>query len=166
MVIFIDAKLFPTTATLGRPRNERSGSLIKPHPVIRLHPHRQPVALPMWGAPPNYQLRRRPPKINGWMEHLVWDIILRHHKASGLYESCLQSNITIQQAEEMILEKLMAVGIKQSQLIIAGNSVHMDKLFMYHHMPMLYAFLDSNILDVSSIKLFVNAKNPYLFYKK
>lgn len=100
------------------------------------------------------------------MEHLVWDIILRHHKASGLYESCLKSDVTITKAEEMILEKLVSVGIKEGQLIIAGNSVHMDKLFIYHHMPKLYVFLHSDILDVSSIKLFVNAKNPYLFYKK
>ena len=141
MVIFIDAKLLPTTATMGRPWNEWPGSHIQPHTLVRMHPNWQPAALPMRRTPPNYKLRRRPPKIDGLMEHLVWDIIIRHHKASGLYESCLESTITIQQAEEMILEKLVAVGIKERQLIIAGNSVHMDKLFMYHHMSRLYAFL-------------------------
>lgn len=42
----------------------------------------------------------------------------------------------------------------------------MDKLFLFHHMPRLNAFLFYRILDVSSIKMVVNVKNPVLFYKK
>ena len=58
------------------------------------------------------------------------------------------------------------MGIKQNDLTIAGNSVHMDKLFLFHHMPKLNAFLFYRILDVSSVKIVVNAKRPELFYKK
>lgn len=49
---------------------------------------------------------------------------------------------------------------------MAGNSVHQDKFFLFHHMPKLNAFLHYRILDVTSVKLVVNAKNPTIFYKK
>ena len=42
----------------------------------------------------------------------------------------------------------------------------MDKLFLFHHMPKLNAFLFYRILDVSSIKIVVNATKPDLFFKK
>ena len=42
----------------------------------------------------------------------------------------------------------------------------MDKLFLFHHMPRLNSYLHYRILDVTSIKLVVNSKNPQLFYKK
>ena len=42
----------------------------------------------------------------------------------------------------------------------------MDKLFLFHHMPNLNNFLFYRILDVSSLKIVVNAVNPKLFFKK
>ena len=100
------------------------------------------------------------------MEHQVAIDLLSHHTASGLYLSCIKSKISLQEAENIILKYLQELGIKQNDLTIAGNSVHMDKLFMFHHMPKLNAFLFYRILDVSSIKIVVNATNPTLFYKK
>jgi len=58
------------------------------------------------------------------------------------------------------------LGIKKNELTIAGNSIHMDKLFLFHHMPKLNEFLFYRILDVSSVKMAVNTMNPKLFYKK
>ena len=43
----------------------------------------------------------------------------------------------MQQAEEHILDYLKSLGIQNRQLIIAGNSVHTDKLFLMHQMPKL-----------------------------
>jgi oligoribonuclease len=64
------------------------------------------------------------------------------------------------------MEYLINLGIVPKQLVIAGNSVHMDKLFLFHHMPKLDKFLHYRILDVSSIKMIVNSMKPQLFYKK
>ena len=100
------------------------------------------------------------------MEHQVPLPILSHHQASGLYDSCINSNISIKQAEEQIIAYLIALGIGPGQLTIAGNSVHMDKLFLFHHMPRLNQFLHYRILDVSSVKIVVNAMHPHLFFKK
>jgi oligoribonuclease len=100
------------------------------------------------------------------MEHQVPLNILSHHQASGLYDSCIKSNTSVQQAEEQIIAYLIGLGIGPGQLTIAGNSVHMDKLFMFHHMPRLNQFLHYRILDVSSVKCVVNAMHPHLFFKK
>jgi len=37
---------------------------------------------------------------------------------------------------------------------------------MFHHMPRLNQFLHYRIVDVSSIKIVVNATQPGLFFKK
>ncbi len=72
----------------------------------------------------------------------------------------------MEQAEDYILSFLINLGVVPNQLIIAGNSVHVDKLFLFHQMPKLNAFLHYRIVDVSSIKILVNSVNPQLFYKK
>jgi len=66
----------------------------------------------------------------------------------------------------MIINYLIQSGVGPRQLTIAGNSVHMDKLFLFHHMPKLNEFLHYRILDVTSVKTVVNTKHPNLFYKK
>jgi oligoribonuclease len=42
----------------------------------------------------------------------------------------------------------------------------MDKLFLFHQMPRLNQYLHYRIVDVTSLKIVVNALNPHLFYKK
>ena len=78
----------------------------------------------------------------------------------------MASTITPAQAEQQILEYLINLNIHPRQLIIAGNSVHMDKLFLMYHMPKLNEFLHYRIMDVTSLKIVVNAIHPQLFYKK
>ena len=50
--------------------------------------------------------------------------------------------------------------------MLAGNSVHVDKMFLIQQMPKLNAFVHYRILDVSSVKIVVNSTKPRLFYKK
>jgi oligoribonuclease len=60
-----------------------------------------------------------------------------HHTKSGLFDSCLKSTISIEQAEQMILAFLHQCGVKKGELVLAGNSVHQDKLFLFHQMAQL-----------------------------
>jgi oligoribonuclease len=83
-----------------------------------------------------------------------------------LINACIQSTVTIEQAEDIVLNYLQERGIQKGELMIAGNSVHMDKLFLFHQMPKLDEFLHYRILDVTSVKTVVNAKNPSLFFMK
>ena len=100
------------------------------------------------------------------MEHHVSCFLTSHHTQSGLYNNCLQSTIDVKDAEDYIINWLLGLGVQKGQLTIAGNSIHMDKLFLFHHMQRLNDFLHYRILDVSSIKIIVNAMQPKLFYKK
>ncbi|CAD8066504.1 unnamed protein product [Paramecium primaurelia] len=84
------------------------------------------------------------------------------HKASGLYEESLKSTVTIQQAEQQILQFLNQNNIPPKVLPLAGNSVYMDRLFVMKYMPELDQFLHYRIVDVSSIQLLCKKLNPYV----
>lgn len=78
----------------------------------------------------------------------------------------MQSKVSVEEAEERILAFLNQCKVRKGELLLAGNSVHQDKLFLFHQMPRLNEFLHYRIMDVSSVKTVVNAVNPKLFYKK
>lgn len=54
------------------------------------------------------------------MEYYVNMNLSRHHTASGLYETSLNSKISLKEAEDIILEYLKSKGIFPGQLVIAG----------------------------------------------
>ena len=56
--------------------------------------------------------------------------------------------------------------IPPRQLVIAGNSVHTDRMFIKKYMPRLDEFLHYRILDVSSVKIMVNTFDPTVVYQK
>lgn len=161
-----DEHQFCSAAVVGGPRDERTGSAGKSNSRVRVHPDWWSAAVPARGAAPDHPLRRETPQVHGRMEHKVPLLLRSHHQASGLYNSCMASTLSVKQAEEQIIGYLLGLGIGPGQLTIAGNSVHMDKLFLFHHMPRLNQFLHYRILDVSSIKTVVNALHPQLFFKK
>lgn len=151
---------------MGGPLDVWPGPPGEPHPVVRVYPDGRDAAVPAGGAAPGHPLRRGTPQEHGRVEHQVLLSLSSHHQASGLYASCIASTTSIKQAEELIIGHLLALGIGPGQLTIAGNSVHVDKLFLFHHMPRLNQFLHYRILDVSSVKIVVNAMHPHLFFKK
>ncbi|XP_066256729.1 oligoribonuclease [Euwallacea similis] len=73
------------------------------------------------------------------------------HGKTGLTEACLNSKISLEEAEIKILNFLKEhVSPKSSPL--AGNSVYMDRFFLIKHMPQLNDYLHYRIVDVSTIK--------------
>jgi oligoribonuclease (3'-5' exoribonuclease) len=59
---------------------------------------------------------------HGSLEYPVIIYLFIHHRASGLYETSLNSKISLQEAEEMILTYLKSNGVSSKQLIAAGKS--------------------------------------------
>lgn len=73
-----------------------------------------------------------------------------HHGGSGLTERVLQSR----NDEPTVAAELLAFlqrHIPPKTALLAGNSVHMDRLFMLQAMPQVVDYLHYRILDVSSI---------------
>lgn len=75
-----------------------------------------------------------------------------HHGKSGLTQKCLESTITIQEAENEVMKFLTDNNIWSKDAILGGNSVYMDRLFIRKFMSNFDNYLHYRILDVSSVK--------------
>jgi len=91
----------------------------------------------------------------------------KHHGDSGLTQKCIESKLTVQQAEQQIINFIEENHIRKGDLTIAGNSVYVDKNFIGRYMPKLNAYLHYRILDVSSLKTFFGVhRSDWVFAKK
>ncbi len=75
----------------------------------------------------------------------------RTHHGSGLIKRVRASDVTIEQAEEEILEFVRQWTV-EGKSPLCGNSVHQDKRFLYAEMPRLVEWLNYRIIDVSTVK--------------
>uniref|UniRef100_A0A915L475 Exonuclease domain-containing protein n=1 Tax=Romanomermis culicivorax TaxID=13658 RepID=A0A915L475_ROMCU len=73
------------------------------------------------------------------------------HARSGLVRSVLDSNIKLEEAENLVLD-FVRTHTNPRVCPLAGNSVHVDRSFILKYMPRLAAHLHYRIVDVSSIK--------------
>ncbi len=75
----------------------------------------------------------------------------RTHHQSGLVKRVRASDVTIEAAEEQILEFVREWTV-EGQAPLCGNSVHQDRRFLYGEMPKLIDWLNYRIVDVSTVK--------------
>jgi len=75
-----------------------------------------------------------------------------HFGRSGLLEEIKLSDTTLDQAERQTLLFIKKHCEPQTG-ILAGCSVHVDRLFLFHYMPKVYGYLHHHILDVDSVKV-------------
>lgn len=83
------------------------------------------------------------------------------HARTGLTDRVAASTTTAAEAESGLLaylEKHMAKG----EGVLAGNSVHVDRLFLLREFPKVTDFLHYRLVDVSSIKEVGMRHNPEL----
>lgn len=85
-----------------------------------------------------------------------------HHGASGLTKRVLECNKDSKQVEKELLEYLRRNIPKERVGVLAGNSVHMDRLFMLKDFPAVINHLFYRIVDVSSISEVLVRHNPKL----
>lgn len=74
------------------------------------------------------------------------------HGQSGLIQAVKDSKINTKEAEKMMIEFLNKHEIPQGKCPLAGNSVHVDRMFLNKHMNKFLGHLHYRIIDVSSIK--------------
>ena len=74
-----------------------------------------------------------------------------HHGKSGLTNAVRESKVTVRDAEAQMLEFVQA-HTPPKACPIAGNSVHMDKVFLNKYMPKFANHLHYRIVDVSTVK--------------
>lgn len=73
------------------------------------------------------------------------------HGESGLTQACKDSKITITDAEDIMLDFIRKHTPKGS-CPLAGNTIHMDRIFLNKYMKRFLDHLHYRIIDISSIK--------------
>ena len=79
------------------------------------------------------------------------DWCTKHHGESGLTEAVKKSKISIQEADELMLD-FVQKHTPYKCCPLAGNSIHMDRMFLNKYMKKFLNHLHYRIVDVSSIK--------------
>ncbi|KAK4050381.1 Phosphatidylinositol 3,4,5-trisphosphate-dependent Rac exchanger 2 protein [Microbotryomycetes sp. JL201] len=78
---------------------------------------------------------------------------INQHGKTGLTASCLSSSTTMSQVDDLVSDYVKShFDGGDTKALLAGNSVHADKLFIRKDLPKLHSLLHYRILDVSTIK--------------
>ena len=85
-----------------------------------------------------------------------------HHGASGLTEKVIKSNKTKEQVEMELLDYIKRFIPEKNVGVLAGNSIHMDRLFMLKDFPKVIDHLFYRLIDVSTIMEISKRHNPEL----
>jgi oligoribonuclease len=80
------------------------------------------------------------------------EIVSAMHEKSGLTEAVRASTVTVQEAEDMVMEYVTQYVKDPRTAPLCGNSIATDRSFLVRHMPRFDAHLHYRMIDVSSIK--------------
>jgi oligoribonuclease len=78
-------------------------------------------------------------------------LVREMHSRTGLLERVRRSTVDVHQAERMLLEAIEPRC--PSPATMCGNSVWMDRRFVFRHMPALDKYLHYRLVDVSTLKV-------------
>ncbi|CAF1492288.1 unnamed protein product [Rotaria sp. Silwood1] len=90
-----------------------------------------------------------------------------HHTRSGLVEQVLDSKLSMFDAETKIInfiEQVTSFSTNKQRLILAGNTVYVDRYFLEKDMPRLHSLLDRSILDCSTLNELIYRFNEEICY--
>ena len=76
----------------------------------------------------------------------------RTHQSTGLTARVLASKTTVEEAGAALLEYIQRFVPEKGVGLLAGNSVHADKVFLVREMPEVVEWMHYRLLDVSSVK--------------
>jgi oligoribonuclease len=89
----------------------------------------------------------------------------QQHQASGLTERVRrQGRPETEVVQELV--KLIQTNFNSEPAVLAGNSIHTDRMFISHWWPPVEALLHYRMLDVSSLKVLMQGKYNKEFEKK
>ncbi|KDR75711.1 hypothetical protein GALMADRAFT_248363 [Galerina marginata CBS 339.88] len=74
------------------------------------------------------------------------------HGRSGLTKACLESPHNLEFVSKKVLEYIKKWIPNERTGVLAGSSVHVDRMFLYSELPEVIDWLHYRIVDVSSVK--------------
>lgn len=102
----------------------------------------------------------RPP--DGAVDEML-DVVREMHTTSGLLD-VLAEGVTLEKARETIMEYVREHVPEPGRAPLAGNTVHMDRLFLARDLPEVEGWLHYRNVDVSSIKELVRRWYPRAYF--
>src|SRR3954470_24110968 len=91
------------------------------------------------------------------------DVVREMHTASGLLDE-LAHGVSMEQAQQMVLDYVHALVPEPRRAPLAGNTVGTDRGFLARDMPELEQYLHYRIIDVSSVKELARRWYPRAYY--
>ncbi|OJV57976.1 MAG: oligoribonuclease [Cellulomonas sp. 73-145] len=91
------------------------------------------------------------------------DFVRAMHTTSGLLEA-LSTGVTLQQAQDIVMDYVRTWVPEAGKAPLAGNSVGTDKTFLDRDMPELVGHLHYRVIDVSSIKELARRWYPRVYF--
>jgi oligoribonuclease len=91
------------------------------------------------------------------------DVVRQMHTSSGLLTE-LDAGVTLEEAENVVLDYIKAWVPDPRKAPLAGNSVSTDRGFLARDMPRLEGHLHYRIVDVSSIKELARRWYPRAYF--
>ena len=91
------------------------------------------------------------------------DVVRRMHTRSGLIDQLIVG-VTLEYANARVLSYIREHVPEPGRAPLAGNTVHMDRLFLARDLPEVESWLHYRNVDVSSIKELVRRWYPRVYY--
>ena len=92
------------------------------------------------------------------------EVVEKMHAKSGLTEQVRASTVTLEEAEQIVLDYVRQYVPEPRTAPLAGNSIGTDRGFLTRDMPALDAHLHYRMIDVSSIKELSRRWYPRTYY--
>ncbi|WP_153503233.1 oligoribonuclease [Cumulibacter manganitolerans] len=93
-------------------------------------------------------------------------VVVAMHEASGLTDEVRRSAVTLEQAEQQVLDYLGRHITTPGTVPLCGNSIAVDRGFIARDMPRVDALLHYRMIDVSSIKELTRRWYPRVYFNK
>ena len=90
-------------------------------------------------------------------------VVTKMHGESGLTEQIRASDVTLEEAEEQVLEYVKKHVSTAGVAPLAGNSISVDRKFITRYMPHLDQYLHYRMIDVSSLKELARRWYPHVY---
>lgn len=94
----------------------------------------------------------------------MFDVVREMHDKSGLTDEVRASTVTVADAEDKIMEYILAHVPDTHSAPLCGNSIATDRGFLARDMPRLDTHLHYRMIDVSSVKELCRRWFPRAYY--
>lgn len=92
------------------------------------------------------------------------EVVTEMHAKSGLTDRVRASAVTVEQAEQLVLDYIRQHVPDPKSAPLAGNSIATDRGFIARDMPLLDDYLHYRMVDVSSIKELCRRWYPRIYF--